>query len=220
VTAYATDLKLAREVARVSAGRLRAAVADFGGRVPAGARIQVVVHSGRDAYLSADQQPRGGTIMFGRDGTAGMTYPTKDARGRSIIRVETFAGQSGLLDGVVPHEVVHVAQHYGFAAFGRAHWLDEGLAMLAESKASQAQRRAWFERSEERFTLTELTAFRSTPPDGALLFYNQAYVLTAHLRRRGTESDWRRFLKKMATADFESAVDSIYGGLGVDPFAG
>ncbi|MEM8884663.1 MAG: hypothetical protein AAGD14_11380, partial [Planctomycetota bacterium] len=176
--------------------------------------VEVVIHADQSAYVSADRNPEGtplGANSVGRAATGGVTYRTLDEDGKSLLRVETFTGQSTLFETVIPHEMVHVAQHFGFKAFRRAHWLDEGMAMLRESKGGRAQRRAWLKRSSEVFSLEELTSLRSTPPNRAFLFYNQSYAFTDYLRNLGSDRDWRSFLDRMATQPVEQAIRESFG---------
>ena len=133
-----------------------------------------------------------------------------------MIRVESFTGQPTLMTTIMPHEMVHVAQHLGFKAFRRAHWLDEGMAMLNEAQSGREQRVAWLQRSKQLYALTELVSLRSTPPGQAFLYYNQSYAFTAYLRDLGTSGDWRAFLDRLATKNFEPSMTETYGIESVD----
>jgi len=213
VTAFAPTGKLAAQVARAADEALRAAASELGLPMPDGLRAEVVIHANDEVYLAADRNPGGtplGALSASREQTAGVTYATRDEKG-PLVRVESFAGQPSLFASVLPHEMVHVAQHNGFGAFRRAHWLDEGVAMLAESEAVRAHRLAWLRKSTRLFSLTELLALRSTPPDEAFLFYNQAYALTAYVRGLGTGQEWRAFLDRVATREIPAALRETYG---------
>ncbi|MHC4451761.1 MAG: tetratricopeptide repeat protein [Planctomycetota bacterium] len=219
VTAYAPSEELAEQAANEADEQLRKVASELGLRIPRTLRAQVVVHPDKTVYVAADRNPGGtplGGISVTREQTGGVTYNTLDGRGRSLIRVESFAGQKTLFTTVVPHEMVHVAQHLGFGAFRRAHWLDEGMAMLNESKAGRDQRLAWLQRSTQLFSLTELTTVRSTPPGQAFLFYNQAYAFTSYLRGLGTGQDWRAFLDRFATRNLDESVRETYGFESID----
>jgi len=214
VTAYAPTAELADEAARAAGAALADCARELGVTLPSTLRAQVVIHANREVYVSADRNPGGtplGALSVSRENSGGLTYATLDRKGRSLIRVETFAGQKTLMDAVLPHEMVHVAQHGGFPAFRKAHWLDEGLAMLWESAGARERRLAWLRKSGDFFALNELVALRSTPPGRGFLYYNQAYALTAHLRGLGTRQDWRAFLDRMAAADFPGALGDTYG---------
>ena len=210
---------MADQIARESDENLRTIAGELGLAIPTNFRAQVVVHANRGVYLAADRNPGGtplGALNVARAQSSGLTYRTLDADRRRIVRVESFAGQAPLLTTVMPHEMVHVAQHLGFKAFRRAHWLDEGMAMLNESKSGREQRLAWLRRSSQLFALTELISFRSTPRGQGFLFYNQSYAFTQYLRNLGTRSDWRAFLDRMATHEVAAAVSETYGIESID----
>ncbi|MHC4938276.1 MAG: hypothetical protein ACYTHK_04840 [Planctomycetota bacterium] len=214
VTAYASTEELAEQAAEAADEELREVASELGLAIPTTLRVQVVVHADKAAYVSADRNPGGtplGALSVTRGMSGGVTYATLDGDGRSLLRVESFAGQKDLFETVLPHEMVHVAQHLGFKAFRRAHWLDEGMAMLNESKAGRERRVAWLRRSTRFFSLAELTTLRSTPPGKAFLFYNQAYAFTAYLRGLGTGQDWRAFLDRLGSRDLADSVRETYG---------
>ena len=171
------------------------------------------MHPTRAAYLAADPTPPGSPlagVTVPRSKTGGVCYRTLDERGRPLVRIETYASEH-LETDTLPHEMVHVVQNRGFKAFRRGHWLDEGLAMLYESKQGRANRVAlWRQLSRNPIPLPELLLLKSTPPDRVLTFYSEAYVFTRFLRSLGDDDDWRRFLDAFGGLSFEAAVREVY----------
>lgn len=211
---YAPTRELAQRVADVADAVYTEASRELLGRIPSSVRAQIVIHAGRETYIGADPNPKGtplASVTALRDSSNGMTYRTLDERGKAIVRIESYDGQAILFETVVPHEVIHVVQQFGLKAFGRAHWLDEGLAMLWEKESSRARRLAWLRKSDDLFALKELSSLRSTPPERAFVFYNQAYALTAYLRGLGGAREWTAFLDRFATHGLERAARQTWG---------
>ncbi|MHC4953764.1 MAG: gluzincin family metallopeptidase [Planctomycetota bacterium] len=205
-TVYAPTADLAARVAADADKAFEETARELLGRAPKRARAQIVVHVDRATYIAADEKPTGtpfASLTVPREKTSGITYRASDPRGKGLVRVETYATAPGVLEVVLPHEIVHVVQLNGFKAFRVAPWLDEGMAMLRESEGSRAARLQWLRRSTEVMSLAELVSLRSTPPDRAFLYYNQAYALTAFLRDLGTPEDWRAFLDRLVARDLE-----------------
>ncbi|MDH3592061.1 MAG: hypothetical protein OER88_09290, partial [Planctomycetota bacterium] len=210
---YAPTDKEAQRVAEAADDVYVRIAKDLMGRVPPGARAEIVIHPSRQAYIAADPTPPGAPLLnvtIDRSKTGGLCYDTLDEKGQRIIRVESYAADD-LLANTLPHELVHVVQRRGLDVFRRAHWLDEGLAMLYESKAGRANRqRLWRTLKKGRIPLPELLGLRSTPPDKVSIFYTEAHSLAAFLKGLGTESDWRRFLQTLSTSDFKVALKRAY----------
>jgi tetratricopeptide (TPR) repeat protein len=211
---YAPTDTLARDVGLVADATFESAARELLGKVPAVRRGQIVIHSDRAAYLAADPAPPGTPLrgaILPREETGGVTYQTVDAEGAALVRIETWADAPGLLADAIPHEVVHVVQRNGFPAFRRAHWLDEGLAMLGESEESLGSRRAFLLRAAALLPLPELFALRSTPPGKGVLFYAQASALTKFLRAYGTPAQWNSFLDALSRKEVDDALRFAFG---------
>jgi len=213
-TVYAASPKVARELASLSDELYVRIAGEVLGGVPEASKAEVIVHPTRAAYLAADPTPSGSPlagVTIPRSRTGGVCYRTLDEQGQLIVRVETYASEQ-LESDTLPHEMVHVVQNRGLPAFRRGHWLDEGLAMLYESKQGQANRTAfWRQLSKNPIPLPELLLLKSTPPDRSSTFYNEAYVFTRFLRGLGDDDDWRRFLDAFGSLSFETAVRQVYG---------
>jgi hypothetical protein len=213
-TVYAARADVARESAAAADALYERIAGDLLGAVPPGAKVELVLHPTREAYLAAELTPAGSPLAgltLGRAPTAGVCYETLDEAGAPLIRIEIDAGQPRWLADTLPHELVHAVQRRGFLAFRKGHWLDEGLATLYESPAAQDSRLAlWRQLAGEAIPLPELLALRSTPPDRPQLFYVQAHAFARYLRGLGGEGEWRRFLDELGESDFETAARAAY----------
>ncbi|MHC4134001.1 MAG: hypothetical protein ACYS0K_03335 [Planctomycetota bacterium] len=212
-TVYAAAPDRARELAPLADQLYERIAGEILGGVPEAGKAEVVVHPTRAAYLAADPTPPGSplaSVTVPRGKTGGVCYRTLDEQGRPLVRLEMYATER-LEEDTLPHEMVHVVQHRGLQAFRRGHWLDEGLAMLYESKQGRDNRVAlWRQLSKNPIPLPELLLLRSTPPDRVLTFYSEAYVFTRFLRGLGDDGDWRRFLDAFGSVSFEAAVREVY----------
>ncbi|MHC4931880.1 MAG: tetratricopeptide repeat protein [Planctomycetota bacterium] len=211
-TVYAPTRTLAEKAGKTADGIYTETARDLLGGVPPGRRAELVLHPTRHAYVAADPAPPGSPlagVTLPRGGTGGVCYDTLDEKGKPLTRIELFADARGLFENVLPHELVHLVQRRGLGAFRRGHWLDEGLAMLHESKSGQEARLSRLHELEP-MPLAEFFALRSTPPSRADLFYAQAYSITAFLRDLGSEADWRRFLGLFAKKELEEALQEVY----------
>jgi len=209
----------AREVAERADERYEWIATELLGRVPDAPRAEIVVHPAREAYLAADPAPPGtplAGVTIPRSKTSGVCYDTLDGKGAPLVRVETFE-ENGVVADTLPHELVHVVQRRGLAAFRRAAWLDEGLATLYESAARRRSRLAlWRRLQEARIPFPELLALRSAPPGKVTVFYNESHALAAFLRGLGDERAWRTFLDTFARAPLDVALREAYGIESVD----
>jgi tetratricopeptide (TPR) repeat protein len=212
-TVYAAAPGVARELASLSDELYVRIAGEVLGSVPDAPKAEIIVHPTRAAYLAADPTPPGSPlagVTIPRSKTGGVCYRTLDDQGQLIVRIETFASER-LESDTLPHEMVHVVQNRGLPAFRRGHWLDEGLAMLYESKQGRANRTAlWRQLSKNPIPLPELLLLQSTPPDRVPTFYNEAFVFTQFLRGLGGDDDWRRFLGAFGSLSFETAVQQVY----------
>ena len=221
-TVYAATGPRAEEIAAAAERGYEDLARRLLGRVPAtagGDRVQLVVHPSRQAYVAADPVPRGSplaNLTLPRDKTGGVTASAVDAEGRPIIRVEIHEGDPGLLADTLPHELVHVVQRRGLAAYRVAHWLDEALAMMAESDRGRAERVRRARRDEAPLPLTRLFTLRSTPRDAPGRFYDQAYAVTAYLHERKGDAAWNAFLGRLVRGTIDDALRAAYDLEGVD----
>jgi len=213
---YAPTDAAAKEAGAAADAAYRRAAQELLGGVPAAPKAELVIHADRAVYLAADPRPEPG-IVSSREGTCGVTYDTWTAPASPVTRIEAYAGDGGLLADTIPHEAAHVVQRRGLPAFRRGHWLDEGLATTFESERSRSARRARFARSVPA-PLPEFVAMQSTPPEAGVEFYDQAHALVEHLRARGDDEEWRRFLSMFATRPFAECLAEVYAAGSVDAF--
>jgi len=221
-TVYAPTEARAEEIAAAAERLYEATCERMLGHAPATSgrgRAQIVVHPSRQTYLAADPIPAGSPLAnrtLPRDLSGGLTSSAVDAEGRPIIRVEIHEGDAGLLSDTLPHELVHVVQRHGVASYRRACWLDEALAMTAESERGRADRLRRARRDPELLPLTRLFSLSGIPRAAPGGFYDQAYAVTAYLRERGDEAAWNSFVSRYVSGSIEKALRAAYGFEDVD----
>ncbi len=212
---FAPSEKTAAEIAATADRVYEELCRDLLGRVPDAPPAEIVAHPTRQAYLAADPDPPGTSlakVTVAREQTSGVAYDTLDEKGKRLVRVELIAGDKNFLTDTLPHELVHVVQRRGLGAFRRGKWLDEGLAMLHESKESRANRLGmWRTLSRAAIPLPEFLGLKSIPPDKVALFYQQAHAFTTFLHELGDGNDWLVFLDRFGRdGDFAVAVKAAY----------
>lgn len=167
-TVYAPSADVAAKVSATADAAYERMANDLLGRIPESGKAELVIHPSRRAYVAADPSPPGTRLKdasVAREQTAGVCYDTLNENGKRLVRVETFA-HSNWVESTIPHELVHVVQRRGLPAFRRGKWLDEGLAMLYESSASQSNRLAlWRRLAAGRIPLPEFLTLRSIPAE-------------------------------------------------------
>ncbi len=212
-TVYAPSADVAAKLSKSSDAAYDRIANELLGRLPKTGKAELVIHPSRRAYVAADPSPPGTPLKdasVSREQTAGVCYDTLDENGERLVRVETFA-HSDWEESTIPHELVHVVQRRGLPAFRRGKWLDEGLAMLYESTASQTNRLAlWRRLAKGRMPLPEFLALRSIPAERVSMFYSQAHAFTVFLRSLGDGAQWTRFLSEFGNSEFEVAVRRVY----------
>ena len=129
-------------------------------------------------------------------------------------RINLRADAPELVEAVVPHEVAHVVLADAFPTRQVPRWADEGIAVLAEPSASQADRQ-----SDLREPLASGRVFKSATlmtapmPDGRYwdLYMAQSASLTRYLVGLDTPGRFLSFLRDAERIGPEAALQRSYG---------
>ncbi len=116
-------------------------------------------------------------------------------------RINIAAGDRGILEDTLPHELSHLILSELMAPKEPPLWANEGLAMQAESRELQLRRARALARQltsgTRPFPLATLLALKRYP-DQEHLFYGQSHVLMRVLLRRGGKRKLLAFLQDSA----------------------
>jgi len=136
-------------------------------------------------------------------------------------RVDLRLDSETWITDALPHEITHVVLADHFADYRIPPWLDEGIAVLSESRSKQQQRLEACQRSEESgrsFQLPELLQLRRFPSAVQhAAFYGQSAELVQLLQTRSeSPSQVLDFADHAVRFGYESALQKYYGieGLG------
>lgn len=128
-------------------------------------------------------------------------------------RIITYAGQEGFLETILPHEMAHIIfrEMVGFDK-KLPIWLDEGVAILAESDSSQRLLFAKNAVSEGRhISLRELSDIRNYSSIEPYIFYSQAASIVNFLLARYGRNNFVRFCRELRDRDdWQDALKKVY----------
>jgi len=167
----------------------------------------VVVHDNVSDYRRA--------ISSLRDTSVGTsTYAVK--KGQIVSRrIDLRCDANSWTTDALPHELTHLVLADVFKMRPLPRWVDEGLAVLAESSAKQLRRGAELARAvaaRATIPLPELLAlegpYASPRRD---VFYSQSASLAAYLVQRSGAPDFCEFVRQSEKHGHDAALKSVYG---------
>jgi len=173
-------------------------------------RCEVVVHASRSSYLAA--VGRGGESTFG---SSWLDLRAGKCLGR---RIDLLTDSQSLLSAL-PHELTHVVVCDMLGGHVPPRWLDEGMALLADSAEKQALHDRDLSNAQSRqltFRAAELLNVDAYPhPSRVPAFYAQSRSLTAFLAGRGKPSLLLKFAEIAGEQGPDQALRALYGIDGV-----
>jgi hypothetical protein len=128
-------------------------------------------------------------------------------------RIHLRADHAQMRDAVLPHEVTHVVLADLFTDQPIPRWADEGIAVLAEPTAQQAQKAAELREpldSGQLFPLDKLMSMDYPSAKDWGLYYAQSVSLTRFLAELGPPDVFVRFVRETQSRDVASALDRVY----------
>jgi len=169
-------------------------------------KCEVVVHAGSRSYLAA--VGAGATRTFG---SSLIQFGKERAVSRRLI---DFRGDSPEGLAAVPHEMTHVILADLLDGRQPPRWADEGMAILADSRAKQMLHERDLTHglaSRGAFRIHELVTLDAYPhPSRIAAFYGQSASLTACLARRDDPAKFVEFLRQSLDHGYDQALRDIY----------
>jgi hypothetical protein len=148
-------------------------------------------------------------------------YATLQTQNGTVVsrRLDFRADEPSLLTGVLPHETTHLVLGDLFADAPLPRWADEGMAVLAESRARfdrYARTLHSWRRQGRLVPLTQLFA-RPEYPDAALItaFYVESVSVVDFLVGEKDPRAFVQFLRDVPKAGLDAALEKHYGCRGV-----
>jgi hypothetical protein len=172
----------------------------------------VVVH--------ADVAGYGRVFGPGTSPSVGCTTITADGERIVFRRIDLRADAADWRTNALPHELTHVVLADRFPGCQLPHWLNEGLAMTAETADLQQRRLAVLESARTTGSLPTLERFLTLDnPMQSLeadLVYAVSFSLVDYLQEQGGEQRLLELVDRTLDKDCDSALRDVYaidGGL-------
>lgn len=159
-------------------------------------RCRIFLYPDRASYLKAT-----GSISWSR----AHVYVVE----KHII---TYAGQEGFFETILPHEMAHIIFRE-FIGFDKKlpMWIDEGVAILAESDSKQRLAYAKDTVSKgKNVSLSELSDIRNYSLIDPYIFYNQAASIVNFLLNKYGRNNFMNFCREVRDNDWEEALRRVY----------
>ena len=178
-------------------------------------KCEVVVHRTLAEY----------NLALGREQDRSVGCTTiRVQNGRVVLRrIDLRADAADWRSSALPHELAHVVLADRFAAHQLPHWVNEGVAVLAESEAKRADRLDALRRAEKSgliFDTADLMLLNRQPALGYHdAFYGQSAALVEFLLSRGSPQQFLAFVEDALANNYDKALQTAYGIDGVDELA-
>lgn len=176
-------------------------------------KCAVVVHADLNQYR--------GVVACGRNPSVGCTTITTDG-GRTVFRrIDLRADAADWNSNALPHELTHVVIADCFPGETLPAWLNEGLAMSAESRELQQRRLRVLERARTTDALPKLEHVLQADAAAAGrldvdLFYAVSFSLVDFLRQEGGTGRLLQFAEHSLDKGYPTALRrtyAIHGGV-------
>lgn len=169
-------------------------------------KCDLVLHTSEEGYLRE-------VGAAGRS-TAASTLIDRTAGRVSLRRIDVKATRPGWHEGALGHELTHVLLADRFARHALPRWVDEGVAILADTSDKQRRHRQDLEQAlaaRREFRLIELVTLIDYPEAhrwGA--FYGQSASLVEFLVERFGERPFLDFVEAAGKQGYERALATAY----------
>ncbi len=170
-------------------------------------KCDVVLHSSDESYLRE----------VGRGGRNTVASSVIDRDGPRVLRrrIDLLAANARWSASTLGHELTHLVLADAFADKKLPRWLDEGIAILADSPTKQSQHRRDLKIALQRgaeFRVLELVSLADYPPAerwGA--FYGQSASLVQYLVEQGDERQFVEFVRIALADGYDRGLRQVYG---------
>jgi len=169
-------------------------------------KCNLVLHASDDDYArevgAAGRSTAASTLI---DRTAGQV---------TLRRIDVKATRPGWHEGALGHELTHVLLADRFARHALPRWVDEGVAILADTSDKQRRHRQDLEQAlaaRREFRLIELVTLIDYPEAQRWgTFYGQSASLVEYLVERFGERPFLDFVEAASQHGYERALTTAY----------
>jgi hypothetical protein len=167
----------------------------------------VVLHPSQESYLAAVGREAGGT--------SGSSVVDRLKGCIAKRRIDLRGDRTDYLTAALPHELTHVVLADHFAGQLLPRWADEGMAMLADTKAKQDLHSRDLHAALAGGTtvrLTELLPAGDYPSAQHWdVFYGQSLSVVEYLVSRKSPRVFVQFIDSARTGGYDRALQDCYG---------
>lgn len=169
-------------------------------------RCDIIAHASEAGYLRAAGR--------GAAQTAGSAWIEFEGNSVAVRRVDLKHGSPEALESALAHELTHVVLADRFADRPLPRWADEGMAVLADSRAKQQLH--WRDlqqglRSRSTLRVAELVGLDGYPaPHQMGVFYGQSVSLVSFLLEYGEPGQFVEFVDAAIDRGYDRALEEIY----------
>jgi hypothetical protein len=170
-------------------------------------KCDVVLHASEESYLRE----------VGRGGRNTVASSVIDRDGRRVLRrrIDLLAANARWSASTLGHELTHLVLADVFADKKLPRWLDEGIAILADSPTKQSQHRRDLHlalRKGVEFRVLELVSLADYPPAERWgTFYGQSASLVQFLVEQGDERQFVEFVRIALDEGYDRGLRRVYG---------
>lgn len=167
-------------------------------------KAEVVVHRTLGEYSAA--------LNISGSESSGCSTIQLDQGRVTYRRIDLRADAVEWSTSTLPHELTHLVIADRFSVRQLPRWVDEGLAVLAESPAKRSQRRqaaAAAKRNQGSLALSDIVLGNPNPRN-CLAFYVESAALVEFLVHRRGPEDFLKFVEKAMDNGYDQALREVY----------
>ena len=166
-----------------------------------------MLHPSLESYVAACGR--------GCEHTVGSSL-VKVAQGEITNRqIDLLGGRADFLSAALPHELTHVVLKDRFPNEGLPRWVDEGIAILADTEAKQGRHLHDLQQGIANHTLFDtpsLVALEDYPGSDRMgVFYGQSVSLVKFLVAEKDPVQFVEFIQRAGAKGYDAALRECYG---------
>jgi hypothetical protein len=170
-------------------------------------KCQIILYADQRGYVAA--------VGRGSERTVGSSLVNVDKGRITSRRIDLLGGSTEYLSAALPHELTHVVLKDRFVTTELPRWADEGVAILADTKAKQGRHFKDLRdaiASGTTFHVAGLFTMDGYPrSDRFGAFYGQSASLTEFLVSRKAPETFIEFIERADSDGYDKALQHCYG---------
>lgn len=170
-------------------------------------KCQIILYANQRSYVAA--------VGRGSERTVGSSLVNVDKGGIAKRRIDLLGGNTEYLSAALPHELTHVILKDRFSTNVLPRWADEGIAILADTRAKQGRHFKDLQDSmagRSTFNVASLLVMDEYPrSDRFGAFYGQSASLAEFLVNQKNPATFIEFIEQAGSDGYDKALQQCYG---------